>query len=414
MAGSLAWTATGCGGSGTAKTGNGTLTVIATDYGDRGEMGLTQRYWDEMAAGFEGKNPGVRVKVSLHAPGKAEEKAADLAAKGTPPDLAQLPERADHTPDLLYRADELLSIRVQADFVPALASLGEIRHVQYALPFAADLQLLYYNRALFTAAGLDPDDPPRTWQELKLAATALKGAGVGVPYGLPLGPEEAHTEAMTWMVANGGGLTGDEGLYAIDSPKNVQAMKWLRRELVGSGLTTADPSATGRREIFERFTQGQVGMLNGDLSLMRQAEERKVDYGMVPLPGNGRRAETTTGTAHWMVAFRKEGNQEVVRAFLDHVYTEENHYAFANRHHMLPVTVSATDRMRDDERHKRMRPFLEQLGAAVFHPASKGSWARVREEIGKGVGQAVLAGSDPADVLGALQRTAAREEAAQG
>ncbi|GAA2427272.1 ABC transporter substrate-binding protein [Streptomyces macrosporus] len=413
VAGSLAWTVTGCGKGETAGTGNVTLTVVATDYGDLEGNDLTQTYWDDLVAGFEQGNPGVKVKVSVHAPGKAEEKVADLVAKGTPPDLAQLSDRAHHAPDLLYRADELLSIPVQADFVPELAAAGEVRRVQYALPFAADLQLLYYNRDLFAAAGLDPDKPPRTWEELKRAALALKGAGVNIPCGLPLGPEEAHVEAMTWLVANGGRYTGDEGLYALDSPENIETMEWLRKELVGRGLTTANPATTERQALFDLFTRGQVGMLNGGLSLMRQAERKKLDYGMAPLPGNGGLAETTAGATHWMVAFRREGNQEAIKAFLGYVYAVKSHYAFADRYHMLPVTLSGTDRMRTDKRHERMWPFLDRLGAAVFQPAHKASWVTVRREIGEHIGQAVLADGDPAGVLGTLQRAAEEEEAAR-
>lgn len=411
VAGSLAWTATGCGGGGTSRSGDVTLTMVATDYGDLEGDDLTQAYWEKLISSFEAKHPGVRVKVSVHAAGSAEQKVAELVRKGTPPDLAQIGSFADHAAaGRLHRADELLSIALQADFVPALSTAGELRRVQYALPFAANVQLLFYNRALFAAAGLDPDRPPRTWAEVKQAATALKAAGVDVPYGLPLGPEDAHAEAMTWMVSNGGGYTGEGGLYALDAPANVEALDWLRAELVAPGLTTADPASTNRRELFDLFTRGQVGMLNGSLSLMRSADRKKIDYGMAPLPGNGRVAETTMGTAHWMLAFRRDGNTEAVSAFLDHVYAVENHYEFVHRYRALPVTVSGSERLRADERHRRMRPFVDRLGAAEFYPANKVSWTRVSREVRKQVGRAVLADGDPAGVLGSLQRTAEKEE----
>lgn len=415
VAGSVALTAAGCGSgeSGASRIEGVTLRMVASDYGDLEGNDLTQDYWDEVVASFRKENPGIDVEVSVHAPGKAEQKVAELIGNGRAPDLAQIGSFADHAAaGRLYRAEEVLSIPVQADFVPALSTAGELRRVRYAMPFTANLQLLFYNRRLFAEAGLDPEEPPRSWEELKQAAIALRATGVDVPYGLPLGSEEAPTEAMTWMLGNGGGYVGDGGMYALNAPANVQAMGWLRDELVDRGLTTVNPAVTNRQGLFNLFTGGHVGMLNGDLSLTRQADRKKTDYGTAPLPGRDGPSDTTTGSASWMLAFRREGNRDAVAAFLAHVYRVENQFAFAHRYHTLPVTVSASDQMRSDRRHARMRPFLDQLGAAEFFPSNKVSWGRVSREIGLYVGQAVLADGDPAAVLGTLQRTAEKEEEA--
>lgn len=60
---------------------------------------------------------------------------------------------------MLYRADELLSISAQGSFVPSLAQAGQVRRVQYGLPFTASTRLLYYNKDLFSRAGLKPPPP---------------------------------------------------------------------------------------------------------------------------------------------------------------------------------------------------------------------------------------------------------------
>ena len=38
---------------------------------------------------------------------------------------------------------------------------------QYAIPYDTDVRVLYYNKALFRQAGLDPDRPPKTWSEMR-------------------------------------------------------------------------------------------------------------------------------------------------------------------------------------------------------------------------------------------------------
>ncbi len=47
-----------------------------------------------------------------------------------------------------------------------------------SFPFNASTPILYYNKALFKKAGLDPDKPPKTWPEVETAARKLRAAGV--------------------------------------------------------------------------------------------------------------------------------------------------------------------------------------------------------------------------------------------
>lgn len=76
---------------------------------------------------------------------------------------------------LLELEDSLLAemgIRGE-DFVPALWDAGEVDGVRYALPIDAFPQHLYYNPEMFAEAGLDPDAPPETLDELVEVAQAL-------------------------------------------------------------------------------------------------------------------------------------------------------------------------------------------------------------------------------------------------
>ncbi|MEK8171405.1 hypothetical protein NKH77_24080 [Streptomyces sp. M19] len=75
---------------------------------------------------------------------------------------------------------------------------------------------------------------------MKDAAAKLKDAGVKIPYGLPLGPEESQAESMMWMLSAGGGITDSNGSYTLDSPENIKAFEWLRDDLVVPGLTGSD------------------------------------------------------------------------------------------------------------------------------------------------------------------------------
>jgi multiple sugar transport system substrate-binding protein len=409
-AGAAGVTAVGCGReTGGAAT---TLTMIAADYGDPDGHNSSQGYWNALSRAFSRKHPGIRVDVGVYSWNEVDKRVADMVKEGHPPDMAQIGAYANFAEaGKLYSANELLSIPVQADFLSALAEAGEMTRVQYGMPFVASTRLLFYNKSLFKKAGLDPDEPPKTWKELAHMASSLKSVGVRVPYGLPLGPEEAPAEALMWMFSGGGAYTDNVGAYTIDEPENTRTFTWLRDNLVGKGLTNPDPGGTNRAELFDAFARGDVGMLNGHPTLMQQADQHDVEYGTAALPGRHGPSKGSLGVADWLMAFKKEGeHREPISQFLDFVYSEKNHYAFVDRYDLLPVTTSASERMRHDRSHKKLWRFLDQLSKAEFYPVGKVSWAQVSADIKKNIGRAVAKHGDPGAVLGALQREAEAED----
>ena len=56
------------------------------------------------------------------------------------------------------------------------------------MPFNTSGPVLYYNKKAFTAAGLDPEKPPKTLDEVRAAAEKLKANGVSAPLGLKTEP----------------------------------------------------------------------------------------------------------------------------------------------------------------------------------------------------------------------------------
>ncbi|WKX71055.1 extracellular solute-binding protein [Streptomyces sp. XD-27] len=394
---------TACGNdSGSGKT---TLKLVAADYGDN-TTNTSQRYWDRVTVAFEAEHPDLRIDVKVYSWTEVDRKVAEMVKAGDAPDLAQIGAYADYAAaGKLYRADQLLSIPTQASFVPSIAQAGKVRRVLYGLPFVASSRLLFYNKKLFAKAGIA--EAPTTWEELQAAAEKLKSSGVKIPYGLPLGPEEAPAETMLWMLSGGGGYTDSNGSYVLDSPENIKTFEWLRDELVAKGLTgSRTPGRVNRQDLFDAFTRGEVGMLNGHPTLMKQAEGRGIDYDTAPLPTMDGKPKSTMGVEDWMMAFKQNGHQEEIGRFLNYVYNEENVLDFASRYDLLPVTTAASQAMRDDREFKRLWKFLDQMERAEFYPADKTSWASVSKALKKNIGATVAEGGDPMSVLGELQREA--------
>ncbi|MFE5816758.1 ABC transporter substrate-binding protein [Streptomyces sp. NPDC056479] len=389
-----------------------TLKLVAADYGDSESNG-SQKYWDKLVTAYEAEHPGVTVDVTVYSWNDVDAEVKKMVDAGEAPDMAQIGAYADYAAKgLLYQADELLSIPVQADFVGQFADAGQVNGVQYGIPFASSTRLLFYNKTLFEKAGVTA---PTTWKELAADAEALKADGVKYPYALPLGPEEAQAETMQWLLSGGGGYTDtDLGTYSIDSSENVTTFNWLKNDLVGKGLTgPVAPGELNRAEAFSAFAAGDVGMLNGHPSLMQMAGKKGVKYGMVPMPGVDGPSKVSMGVADWMMAFKENGHADQVGDFLDFVYDKENVLDFSREYDLLPVTNSASRVMTGAGQDADLKPFLEELPLSELYPVGRTSWAAVSADVKQRIGKAVSSGGSPAAILGQLQSTATRAESAE-
>ncbi|MGP3969407.1 extracellular solute-binding protein [Streptomyces sp. 6N223] len=387
------------------------LRLLATEYGgEASDAGSTERYWNDVVNEFREEYPDILINVSVVRYQDANTEVARLVRRGTPPDIAQVSAFADFAEaEQLYPASVLLTLPVLAEFIPSIAAAGERRRIQYGMPFASSITRLYYNKRLFSEAGLDDERAPADWGELLDAALALRSAGVTTPFALPFAHAQAHVEAATWMISGGGGLTDDIGSYTIDAQANIDTFAWLRDELVGQDLCgPGEPNRTTRDDAFAAFAAGDAGMIVADSLLMRQAEFGDIDFATAQMPGTTGPNPTALGYAAWVVGFNQNGHKEEIATFLDFVYTNTNVPGFSERYDLLPVTTPAVQAMSESSapEDERMAPFLDDLPSATFYPVGKVSWAEVASAIGRRIGETMLPDADIGAILGELQTLA--------
>ncbi|MFJ9825194.1 extracellular solute-binding protein [Streptomyces sp. NPDC101160] len=389
---------TACGASGSGGT---TLRLVAPEYGD--SPGTSSKaYWDKLTAAFTAAHPGTKIEVTLYPWADVDREVTRMVQENKAPDVALMGAYSDFAAQgRLYAADDVLSISSEANFLPPLADAGSIHYTLYGLPFVASSRLLFYNKDLFDKAGAKP---PKTWSDLKDAAEALKKEGVLYPYALPLGPEEAHAEALIWEVSNGGGYTDTTGAYSIASERNTQTFRWLKDNLVTPGLTgPVPPAELNRQDAFAAFLRGDVGMVNGYPSLLHEARAKGMKVGTLTMPVSDTLSDGETppsvGVADWMMAFKHDDNRELVGAFLDFVYEDKNLTEFAGRYHLLPSTVTATQNSQNGGTDPSTEQFLTALRSAELYPVNEPSWLKVSNTIKRNIGKAVEPTADPKAVL---------------
>ncbi|MGW7433402.1 extracellular solute-binding protein [Streptomyces sp. NPDC054861] len=385
-----------------------TLRLVAAEYGTSPATS-SQAYWDKLATTFSAAHPGKKVEVTLYPWADVDREVTRMVDEGNAPDVALMGAYSDFAAQgRLYAASDLLSIRAEANFLRPLAEAGSVDDTLYGLPFVASSRLLFYNEELFDQAGAKP---PKTWSDLKDAAEALKKEGVLYPYALPLGPEEAHAEALIWELSNGGGYSGNTGGYAIASEQNTQTFRWIKDNLVSPGLTgPIAPAELNRQDAFAAFLRGDVGMLNGYPSLLHEARAKGLKVGTLSMPVSDtlRVGQTlpSAGVADWMMAFKHDGNRELVGSFLEFVYEDKNLNEFAGRYHLLPSTVSATQSSKDAAADPSGAQFLNALRGAELYPVNEPSWLQVSNTIKRNIGKAVAPSADPKAVLEDIARQA--------
>ncbi|WP_175541223.1 extracellular solute-binding protein [Streptomyces aidingensis] len=411
LAGSLAaaavlGTAAGCG----PVSGDGspvTLELIAADYGERTAVPIKE-YWDDLTERFHQANPEVTVEVELVPWEELDATLAERVEQGRPPDISQATFYAGYaTEGLLYQAKEILPLPVQSDFVTTLAHAGEVDFQQFGIPFITSTPRLFYNTALFDAAGIE--EPPGSWAELAATAQALKDSGVTTPYALQFGPDSIHEEAMVWMLAAGGGYTNLSGGYILDDEDNVRALEWLRENMVAPGLTGPD-GTLNRGDAYAGFMTGEVGMLMVHPALLPALEANKIPYAHTDFPAMKGGAAVPAGHSDWLLGFREHGHAEEIGRFLTFLYDPENVARANAQNGSVPATESAGQMLRASEEFERLWEFIDQMPGAQLQPVNKDNWLPLRGEIQQRLAAVLEPDTDVAEVMRGLQATAAELE----
>jgi len=404
MSAAAALTISGCGSSSSGGgNGNTTLKLVAADYGT-GPSNTSQKYWQGIADAFHAKNPKITVKVQTINWNDFDTQVKNMVQNHQYPDITE----GDYFPDfaqskLLYPANQVMSPSTFNNLIPVFAKLGTYNGTQYGMPFTTSSRTLFYNKKLFTQAGIGA--APTTWAEIQTDAAKIKALGK-VGYGLPLGQEEAQAETLLWMLGNGGGYQDASGnTWTINSSQNVETMQFLS-SLVKAGDTEPNPGTKNRTDLWKQFAAGDIGMINGQGALIPiiQAGGKLTDsdWASVPIPGKTGPLDKTLGVCDNVSAFNGNGHQAQIKAFLDFAYQDTYQIQFDKEYDLLPATNSAVTALTSDP---IFGPFLKALPNSVQYP-NQPVWSQVKSQIQTSIG--TIVSTAPKKVLDALQPTATK------
>lgn len=175
---------TACGGSGDDSGGKTTITFANWAYAED----ATQAGIKQLVEKFEEQNPDIKVKMEAISFTDIAHKVLLEARSGNAPDVTQIAGNDTFSlaeANLLEPLDEHMSDDYRKSIIPAELKLGQISGEQLAAPWSVTPFGFWYNKKLMKQAGLDPEQPPATMDELLDAMKTVKQELPGVtPIGL--------------------------------------------------------------------------------------------------------------------------------------------------------------------------------------------------------------------------------------
>ncbi|MDS0295080.1 extracellular solute-binding protein [Halogeometricum luteum] len=363
---------------------------------------------EEFAAEFNESNPDVRVEMSPKGSYRGAFEATMAAARsGSPPTVAQVFEvgtqRALDSGVFTPVESVLPSEASTDDLVPAIANYYRDDGTLWSMPFNSSNPVLYYNAEAFERAGLDPENPPETFDELTAAAERVVERGVAdygatwANYGWFL--EQWFAAAGRTLVDAENGRSGRATTSNLTSDTGERVLRWWA-DLARSGLLF-DAGIEARGKAREAFLDGDAAMLvdssSTTLSVVEGAEERGFTAAVGKFPAPGEREGVVVGGASlWVAEDAPAREQEAAGRFLAWLTEPEQQRRWHQRTGYFPVHADAERMLRREgwfDEHPAFAVAFEQLNETRDSPATRGArigpFSTVRSIVSEGVSELV-------------------------
>lgn len=348
--------------------------VMVTIYSDK-----TQPYFEDAAKAFEAANPDTKIKVEMVPWDNALQQLTTDIAGGNAPDLAIIGTRwlVDFVKnDAVEPLDDRLADGTGGIFFETFLSPGRLDGKVYGLPIAASARALYYNKDIFTKAGVEP---PKTWDDLHAAAQKISALGDGT-YGLALQGKEIETDVYFYyaMWSHGGSILTPDGKSGLASDAAVKAAT-LYKQMIDDGSTQKGVTTFSRENAQDLFKAGKAGMVMTAPFLANQikSEGQKINYGIIPVPSGDAGKNFTYGVTDSFVMFKTSQNKDAAWAFTKFVFQPEWRIRFTSGEGFLPTTKEeAADKAFTEN--ADLKTFVELLPNAQFAPTIAG-WEDVAD-----------------------------------
>ncbi|GAA4043570.1 ABC transporter substrate-binding protein [Nonomuraea soli] len=284
----------------------------------------------------------------------------------------------------------------RADLAAALPG-GQVGGKQYIVPLIMTLRMIVYSGADFKAAGLDPEVPPETWQDVRAAAEKLTEregdkivkAGLVLPSN-PIGIQQSYG---TLLWSNGGEFLSPDGKKAtLDTPQALASLEFFAGLYQGAsavdntlGATWAN-SPPAEQPIVTGAAAMQLSNAGDIVKYQAAAPDR--DLRLMPPPGfHGHGPRAFGGPANGLMINKDSRQKDTAWQFIAHMMGADTSLSYAEALGALPVRASSVDSPYIGQ-NAELRKAVEALPVNHANPNVPG-WVRMRDAMGKSLEMAL-------------------------
>lgn len=327
---------------------------------------------------FMAENPNITVDaIPVGAAESTTTVQADLAA-GQPVDLVQMGFST-----LSYAVDNYGAVALEdiipqdeldghfEGMVPNGLDLGRLDDKTYGLAYTFSTPVLFYNADLFRQAGLDPDQPPETWDEIRETALAIEDATgkEGFAAGI-FGPSAADWLFQGVVRSNGGEvISRDRTTLTFAEPPAVEAVQMLRDLYDAGAFDPMDITAA-----LEGMSSGNIGMYLQTSAIqgaLVSGAEGNFELRASTMPSFGDKPVRPNNSGSALVILSQDPlKQRAAWELMKFLTSEEGYTVITSEIGYLPLRPAIVDdpRYLKDwvEEHPLVQPNLDQL--AILEP----------------------------------------------
>ncbi|GAB4450222.1 MAG: ABC transporter substrate-binding protein [Chloroflexi bacterium OHK40] len=303
------------------------------------------------------------------------------------------------------------------DLVPAGLLNQRWEGQLYAMPINRSTPVLYYNKALFREAGLDPEQPPATWTEFREAARKI--AQLTTPDGEPVAGFLAasswwYFESMIW--SNGGEIMNadlTDVTFAERGAEPLQLWTDMIHQDQSARFYTGDQAYT---QMLEAFANGRGGMmfqstasLGGVLRAIEAAGNKaELSTAFMPHSEGFSTAVPTGGAAAAIPAAVPDEKKAAAWEFIKWWISPEENAYWSEKTGYFPVRYSSI-KILEEQGYYADRPYfyttIEQLQFAREAPLTP-FWPAISKEMQTAMEESMLNNVPAIDALRAAEERA--------
>ncbi|HSD63777.1 MAG TPA: ABC transporter substrate-binding protein [Ignavibacteriaceae bacterium] len=375
---------------------------------------------NELIARFEKENPGIKIKAQYIPTGDALiQKLITAIQSKTAPDISWL--HSDFMEDLveadaIYKMDDFIkgddgiTQEELNDIYPALRLYASWRGTLYSLPMEATNLALLYNKDMFKQAGLDPEHPPKDWNELKEFTKKLtldknndgtfEQVGFFVPVFPAAGPLGPWTvwQFMPYLWQAGGNMVDSAQTHVIyNEQPGVEALTLWQQLFIEQKLNTFTT------DFDVAFTSKRLAMaMDGPWNLPRYKDLLKnLNWSFAPLPAGPVKQATVVG-GEYLAIFKQSKHPKESWKFIKWMIRPEIQAFWAMKSGYLPIrhAVLNVPEFREYlKKNPNFKVFVDQMEVAEAQPPIDYGALEITHNIAEAIERATIGKQDVHKVL---------------